>query len=68
MKSAAMIGRSGPTTSGACLARWPARPSTKKTATGTAIEPITPSGSRRKIFSSSQVSFHRPLSIGFYKN
>src|SRR5579864_4531575 len=39
------------------------RPTTRKTTTGNKIEPNAPSGSRRKILISSQVSFQSPRNI-----
>src|SRR5215218_4278857 len=62
MNSDVRIGRSGPMIPGPPRGP-PARRSRKKIAIGARIEPKTPSGSRRKILSSSQVSFQRPLSI-----
>src|SRR6185436_21019740 len=61
------IGRSTDTARGTSgdvrPARGPSsRPSPTYTSTGRPIVPTTPSGSRRKILISSQVSFHRPRS------
>src|SRR5262245_38940394 len=48
----------------ACCTRDPSiRPNRMKIKTGTPIEPMTPSGSRRKILISSQVSFQSPRSM-----
>src|SRR6478735_676584 len=66
--SAPRIGTSTSTTEPGAAGPFPPlrlsiRPRTENTSTGITTEPKTPSGSRRKIFSSSQVSFPRPLSI-----
>jgi hypothetical protein len=61
------IGRSAPTNAGI---RWPGPlgrpppsfPSRMKIRTGNSSVPIAPSGSRRKILISSQVSLHKPRS------